>query len=31
MRTGSFDRGTQVGTWQTFDRAGRLVKETKFT
>ena len=30
MRTGSFDRGKQVGTWQTFDRSGRLVKETRF-
>ena len=31
MRTGTFDRGRQVGTWRTFDRAGRLVKETTFT
>ena len=31
MRTGEFDRGRQVGTWRTFDRAGRLVKETRFT
>jgi antitoxin component YwqK of YwqJK toxin-antitoxin module len=30
MRTGSFDRGTQVGVWRTFDRTGRLVKETPF-
>ena len=30
MRTGSFDRGRQVGVWQTFDRSGRLVKETDF-
>jgi antitoxin component YwqK of YwqJK toxin-antitoxin module len=30
MRTGEFDRGRQVGTWQTFDRTGRLVKETRF-
>jgi antitoxin component YwqK of YwqJK toxin-antitoxin module len=28
MRTGSFDRGRQVGTWRTYDRAGRAVKET---
>jgi len=28
MRTGKFDRGRQVGVWRTFDRAGRLVKET---
>lgn len=31
MRTGAFDRGRQVGTWRTFDRAGRLVKETDFS
>lgn len=31
MRTGEFDRGRQVGVWQTFDRAGRLVKETAFS
>ena len=30
MRTGSFDRGAQVGVWRTFDRAGTLVKETRF-
>ena len=30
MRSGDFDRGTQTGTWRTFDRAGRLVKETAF-
>lgn len=30
MRTGHFDRGRQVGTWRTFDRSGRLVKETGF-
>jgi len=30
MRTGSFDRGRQVGVWRTFDRTGRLVKETAF-
>jgi antitoxin component YwqK of YwqJK toxin-antitoxin module len=28
MRTGTFDRGRQVGVWRTFDRAGRVVKET---
>jgi antitoxin component YwqK of YwqJK toxin-antitoxin module len=28
MRTGSFDRGRQVGPWRTFDRAGQMVKET---
>ncbi len=31
MRTGAFDRGRQVGTWRTFDRAGTVVKETTFT
>jgi antitoxin component YwqK of YwqJK toxin-antitoxin module len=30
MRTGTFDRGKQVGVWRTFDRAGRVVKETDF-
>jgi antitoxin component YwqK of YwqJK toxin-antitoxin module len=30
MRTGRLDRGRQVGVWRTFDRAGRLVKETDF-
>ena len=30
MRTGAFDRGHQVGVWRTFDRTGRLVKETGF-
>jgi len=30
MRTGEFDRGRQVGIWRTFDRTGRLVKETDF-
>ena len=30
MRTGQFDRGKQVGIWRTFDRSGRLVKETDF-
>ena len=30
MRTGSFELGRQVGVWRTFDRAGRLVKETRF-
>ena len=29
MRSGSFDRGAQVGIWRTFDREGRLVKETR--
>lgn len=30
MRTGSFDRGRQLGVWRTFDRAGNVVKETTF-
>jgi len=30
MRSGAFDRGKQIGTWKTFDRKGRLVKETTF-
>jgi hypothetical protein len=28
MRTGAFDRGRQVGSWTTFDRAGTAVKIT---
>ena len=28
MRTGQFTFGKQAGPWRTFDRAGRLVKET---
>jgi antitoxin component YwqK of YwqJK toxin-antitoxin module len=31
MRTGEFDRGRQIGIWKTFDRAGKLVKETDFS
>jgi antitoxin component YwqK of YwqJK toxin-antitoxin module len=30
MRSGSLDRGRQVGTWRTFDRAGKLVTEKNF-
>ena len=30
MRSGTFDREVQVGVWKTYDRAGALVKETKF-
>jgi hypothetical protein len=30
MRSGSFDRGRQVGTWRTHDRTGAVVKETTF-
>jgi len=28
MRSGSFDRGRQIGTWTTYDRSGKIVKET---
>jgi antitoxin component YwqK of YwqJK toxin-antitoxin module len=31
MRAGRFDRGRQVGLWRTFDRAGKVVKETDFS
>jgi antitoxin component YwqK of YwqJK toxin-antitoxin module len=30
MRSGSLDRGRQVGMWRTYDRAARVVKETTF-
>jgi hypothetical protein len=30
MRTGQFERGRQVGVWRTFERSGRVVKETSF-
>lgn len=30
MRSGSFERGKQVGVWRTFDRNGKVVKETDF-
>jgi antitoxin component YwqK of YwqJK toxin-antitoxin module len=30
MRAGRFDRGRQIGTWRTFDRDGRVVKEIEF-
>jgi antitoxin component YwqK of YwqJK toxin-antitoxin module len=30
MRAGAFDRGKQIGVWRTYDRAGKIVKETKF-
>ncbi|MEZ0241494.1 MAG: toxin-antitoxin system YwqK family antitoxin [Chloroflexota bacterium] len=30
MRSGTLDRGRQVGVWRTYDRAGRIVKETDF-
>jgi antitoxin component YwqK of YwqJK toxin-antitoxin module len=31
MRSGRFERGKQIGVWKTFDRAGKVVKETDFT
>ena len=31
MRAGRFERGRQVGVWRTFDRQGRVVKETDFS
>lgn len=30
MRSGKFDRGRQIGTWKTYDRSGRVVKEASF-
>ena len=30
MRSGSFDRGREVGVWRTYDRTGRTLKETDF-
>ena len=30
MRTGAFDEGTQIGVWRTWDKGGRMVKETAF-
>ena len=30
MRSGTFDRGKQIGIWRTYDRTGRIVKETDF-
>jgi antitoxin component YwqK of YwqJK toxin-antitoxin module len=29
MRSGAFERGRQVGIWRTWDRSGRIVKETE--
>ena len=31
MRAGQFDRGRQTGVWRTFERSGRLVKETDYS
>jgi antitoxin component YwqK of YwqJK toxin-antitoxin module len=30
MRSGTFERGTQVGIWTTYDQQGHPYKETKF-
>ena len=30
MRTGEFDRSRQIGTWRTYDRGGKVLKETPF-
>jgi antitoxin component YwqK of YwqJK toxin-antitoxin module len=30
MRSGSFDRGRQIGVWNTYTRNGDLVKSTDF-
>ena len=30
MRSGELDRGRQVGTWRTYDRQGKVIKETEF-
>jgi hypothetical protein len=30
MRSGSFDRGRQVGVWCTFTRSGDMVKSIDF-
>ena len=31
MRSGNFEAGKQVGTWKTYDRKGKVVKETNFS
>lgn len=30
MRTGSFDRGVQVGIWRSYDRESIVIRETDF-
>ncbi|MDP9204929.1 MAG: hypothetical protein M3P12_05655 [Gemmatimonadota bacterium] len=30
MRSGPFERGKQIGVWRTFDRSGKVLKETEF-
>jgi antitoxin component YwqK of YwqJK toxin-antitoxin module len=31
MRSGEFEHGRQIGIWRTYDRSGRVVKETDFS
>ncbi len=31
MRSGAFEHGRQVGVWRTYDRTGKVVKETDFS
>ncbi len=31
MRSGDFEHGRQIGIWRTYDRSGRVVKETDFS
>lgn len=31
MRSGRFEGGKQIGVWKTFDRQGKVVKETDFS
>jgi antitoxin component YwqK of YwqJK toxin-antitoxin module len=31
MRSGSFEKGKQVGEWTTYDAKGRVVKVTNFS
>jgi antitoxin component YwqK of YwqJK toxin-antitoxin module len=28
LRSGYFDRGCRIGTWKTYDRQGRIFRET---
>ena len=30
MRSGAFERGRRIGIWRTYDRTGKVVKETFF-
>lgn len=31
MRSGSFEKGKQIGEWTTYDAKGKVVKVTKFS